>query len=95
MVELHKNDIQAVSNDRFMRQYWKRLVLYMAIIIALLIGCGLLVQPGWGPAKSAALMSPGLIMYCAGAIWWIRSSSRAGRELVEQCKAGPITYKED
>ena len=93
MIELSKNDIQAIANDRFNRRYWKHLVGYLIAVIALLVGLGMAAPMTWPTAARICLMVPALLMYIFGALWWIRSSNKAGKALADACQSDTIVYK--
>lgn len=96
MIELNKEDLTQIASNRFYRVYWRRIVVFAAILVAGVVALAFLVPdsaPNWNKAIG---ISGVVIVYMAGVVWLVRAIERYTKDFIAQCEADPeLWYKGD
>ena len=84
VIELDKKDVEALAQSRFTRQYWKRLIAWAIVIVVVVIISMRLLPDEPLIWQTVVSMIPMIAVYIWGAIWWVKASGKATKELIEQ-----------
>ena len=95
MIELKKEDIRQIAINRYHSGNWRRVIVFVAILIAGAVLLGIYV-PDTAPVPVKAIgIGSVTAYYLAGVIYYVRASERYIKGFIAQCEADPeLRYTE-
>lgn len=95
MIELKREDLRQIAINRYHGAHWRRIVVYLAILVVGAVVLGLFV-PDSAPIITKAIGIGAMVAYyLAGAIYYVRAQERYIKDFITQCEADPeLRYTE-